>query len=206
MTTGPLGFGHRELPLPGHLCLIHDSYAELRLRQFDFLADALGDPQHGVGLFGAPGVAEHLRRDLEIDLDRSLDDEVRRGKLVLVESDPDPDVYLERVRETLDALSARGYALSRSLGRVSWNVPGFPEPEDQLWFESRLDALIASSQAIVVCAYDLSALPGCALAYGGVETHPQIVLGGQLTDNPSFIEPQRYFTERLLRLPWLTPP
>jgi hypothetical protein len=205
MTTVPLGFGHQDARLPGHLCLIHDSYAELRLRQFDFLAVALADPQQGVGLFGAPGVAAQLRRDLEIDLDRSLDDDVRRGKVVVVESDPDPDVYLERFRETLDGLSARGYALSRSLGRVSWNVSGFPEPEDHLWLESRLDALIASSQAILVCAYDLSALPGCALAYGGVETHPQIVMGGQLTENPSFIEPPRYFTERLLRLPWLTP-
>jgi hypothetical protein len=147
-----------------------------------------------------------LRRDLEIDLDRSLDDEVRRGKLVLVESDPDPDVYLERIRETLDALSAQGYALTRGLARASWNVPGFPEPEDHLWLESRLDAVIASSRAIVVCTYDLNSLPGCALAYGGVETHRQIVLGGQLIDNPSFIEPPRYFTERLLRLPWLTPP
>jgi hypothetical protein len=205
MTAVPIGSDDQEARVPSHLCLMHDSYTELRAWQRDFLGIALADPQQGVGLFGAPGVAAQLKRDLEIDLDRSLADEVRRGKLAIVESDPDADVYLERFRETLAGLSARGYVVTRALGRVAWNVPGFPAPEDHLWLESRLNAVVASGRTILVCAYDLTALPGSTLAYGGLETHPQIVLGGQLTDNPSFVEPDRYFADRLLRLPWLAP-
>jgi hypothetical protein len=55
------------------------------------------------------------------------------------------------------------------------------------------------------CAYDLTRMPGDALIYGGIETHPLIYLGGQLSANPQRVEPERYMTSRLLRLPWLQP-
>lgn len=203
MTTVPLGFGQQEARLPGHLSLFHDSYPELRALQREFLRIGIDDPEEGVALIGAPGVPAQLRRDLEADLGRSLEAEVRRGKLALVESDPDPDEFLERFRQTFETLDAQGYALTRALGRVSWGLSGFPAPEDQLWLESRLNSVIAASHVILLCAYDLCVLPGQALAYGGLETHPQIVLAGRVVDNPTFVEAGPYFAERLLGLPWL---
>jgi len=203
MTTVPSGFGDQETRLPGHIGLLYESHAERRARELDFLGVALADPQQGVAVFGAPGVAAQVKRDLERGLERSLDGEVRRGKVVLIESDTDPDVCLERFRDTLDVLTARGYAMTRLFARCAWNAPGFPSPEDQLWLEWRCHAIIESRQAIFVCAYDLTALPGSTIVYGGLETHPQMVLAGQLIDNPSFVESDRYFADRLLRLPWL---
>ena len=205
MTVVPLGFGDQQVSVPSHPCLFHDSYAEFRARQRDFLAIALSDPRQGMALFGAPGIPAQLLRDLELDLRRSLADEVRMGRLVLVESDPDPDVYLERFRDNLAGLVSREYATVRAVGRCTWNAPGFPAPEDQLWLESRLDAVIQATPTILLCAYDLTELSAFAIAYGGLETHRQIVVAGRLTDNPSFVEPGRYFSDRLLRLPWLTP-
>jgi len=206
MNTVPLGFGDQVASIPSHLCLFHNSDAELQVRERDFLQIALADPQQGAALFGAPGVAAQLQRNLEVALDRSLEDEVRRGRLVLIESDPDPDAYLERFRDSLEGLHARGYLMTRGFGRATWDLPGFPAREDHLWLESQLNALIEESQTILLCAYDVTTLPEAALAYGGLETHPRIVLGGRLIDNPSFVDASRYFADRLLRLPWLAPP
>ncbi len=206
MTAVPTGLVDHEAPVPGHIGLIHASHAERRAWQLAFLRVAFADPAQGAVLFGAPGVAAQLKRDLEGGLGRTLEGEVLRGKLVLIESDTDADVCLERIRDAVAGLSARGYAIARVSCRCTWSVPGFPAPEDQLWLESRVHSFVTSSQAIFLCAYDLTVLPGSALAYGCLESHPQIVLGGQLIDNPSFVEPDRYFAERLLRLPWLMPP
>jgi len=203
MSTISLGRHAQLAALPSHLCVFHESYAELRARQRDFLGLALNDRNEGALLFGAPGLPEQQMRDLEVDLGRSLDDDVRIGKLVLIHSDPDPDVCLERYRGALEALDQRGYAPVRAIGRCTWSLPGFPLPEDQLWLELRVGELIESSRAILLCAYDLATLPASAVVYGGFEAHSQIVLAGQLIDNPSFIGSDRYFVDRLLHLPWL---
>jgi hypothetical protein len=205
MTTAPSGFADQEALVPSHVCLFHDGYRELRAWQRDFFRIALADPQQGVSLIGVPGVPAHLKRDLEIDLGRSLEGEVQRGKLVLVEYDTDPCVFIERLQDALAGLSTRGYASTRALAMPMWDVPGFPLPEDHLWLESRLNAVVAGSATILICAYDLTALPASALAYGGLETHPQLMLAGRLTENPAFVEPDRYLADRLLQLRWLSP-
>src|SRR5216683_1590964 len=108
-------------------------------------------------------------------------------------------------KEALVLFGPRGVAdaLLRALeASVGWDLPDWPPPEDLLWMESHFTGAIAKLPVVVVCAYDLTRLPGDALIYGGIETHPLIYLGGQLSANPQFVEPERYITSRLSQLPW----
>jgi hypothetical protein len=93
----------------------------------------------------------------------------------------------------------------RAVAPVAWDTPGFAPPEDFLWIESRLNEIVAERRTIMLCTYDLSELPDDALTYGGLETHPLYALGGELIENPSFIQPAWYMESRLLHLRWLTP-
>ena len=145
-----------------------------------------------------------MLRDLREDLGEPIDAAVRAGRLVVVESVPDPNDYLERIRETLHGLSER-HSVVRGLGRVSWGALGYPLPEDHLWVESRIDEMLGGSRAFLLCSYDATEMPGTGLAFGGLETHPQILMGGRLVASPSFIDPARYVADRLLDLPWLAP-
>ena len=107
-------------------------------------------------------------------------------------------------RSLIEKLGAHEHV--RGFARVTWGLKGFPLPEDHLWLESQVNERLAARPAILVCAYDLGLLPGTSLIHGGLETHAQILIGGRLQGSPAFVEPSRYVTDRLMRLPWLTPP
>jgi hypothetical protein len=52
----------------------------------------------------------------------------------------------------------------------------------------------------VVCAYDVSQLPDKALIRGALETHPIMVIGDWLKENPSYLAPADYMGAFLLHL------
>lgn len=205
MTSVPLGIPDLNTAASGHLCLFHETDAVLRATVRDFMRVAIDDPRQGAALFGAPEVVHQTLASLELDLGRALDDDVRRGRLIVIESDPDPDICLELLRSAYSALQQRGYEKVRSVSRATWGLAGFPLPEDQLWLDSQLNEVLAGRPALLICTYDLGALPTSALVYGGLETHTHTIVSGQVAPSPAFVEPPRYFVDRLLHLPWLTP-
>jgi hypothetical protein len=205
MTTVPLGFCEREGPVPGHICLFHDTDAELRAAQLAFLRPAVDDLRQGILLLGPPGVGRHLLGVLESEVGRSLAGDVSSGRVALGVADRDGDQQLESYVTALDALIERGCEVIRAVAPVAWDAPGFAPPEDFLWIESRLNEIVAERRTIMLCTYDLGELPDDALTCGGLETHPLYALGGELVENPSFIEPARFMESRLLHLRWLTP-
>ncbi|MDP9282157.1 MAG: MEDS domain-containing protein, partial [Chloroflexota bacterium] len=91
----------------------------------------------------------------------------------------------------------------RVLSIVAWDAPKWPAPEDFLWIESRLDTACAALPVAIICAYDVTTMPGPALIYAGIESHKLVSIGGKLAANQLAVAPESYLTDRLLRLPWL---
>jgi DNA-binding CsgD family transcriptional regulator len=196
----PLGIGQQDVGVPAHIGLFYDAEPDLRLRQLEFLRPAIDDPRQGIVLFGPPGVARSMLGNLEADLGRSLDSEVRSGRLLIAQTDSDPDQLLENIRGALATLAARGTVAIRFIADVKWGAPGFPLPEDALWVESRVNEMLTDTEALVVCAYDVSKLPDRALVYGGLDTHPHVVIGDRLKENPSYLAPAEYMRALLVQL------
>ena len=73
-------------------------------------------------------------------------------------------------------------------------------PEDALWVESRVNEMLVDTKALVVCAYDVSRLSERALVYGGLDTHPHVVIGEQLKENPGYLAPAEYMRQLLRQL------
>jgi hypothetical protein len=192
-----------SLPVPSHIALLHRGEAELRDYALEFWKDGLQRPSEALFCFGEPGAGQRLLRALEQSVGRDLSPEYRSGRIVVGQADPDVDRQLDNLIEPLEALRARGTTLVRLIGIVAWDVPSFPPPEDFLWFESKVNEVIADFRVIAVCPYDVAQVPARAIAYGALETHPLVLSGGVLSENRQFIAPDRYVRERLLRLPWL---
>jgi hypothetical protein len=60
--------------------------------------------------------------------------------------------------------------------------------------------MLEDTKALVVCAYDVSRLPDRALVYGGLDTHPHVIIGDQLKENPSYLAPAEYMRRLLVQL------
>jgi DNA-binding CsgD family transcriptional regulator len=200
MNTTPLGIGDQDIAVPAHIGLFYDAEPDLRRVQLEFLRPAIDDPRQGIVLFGPPGVAQSLLSHLEADLGRSLDREVRNGRIIVAHTDTDPDQLLENIREALALLRAKGHGVIRFFADVKWGAPGFPLPEDALWVESRLNDLLADTGALVMCAYDVSRLPDKALILGGLQTHPIMVIGDWVTKSPNYLAPADYMRAFLLQM------
>ena len=200
MGTVALGIGQQDVSVPAHIGLFYDAEPDLRVRQLEFLRPAIDDPSQGIVLFGPPGIARGMLANLEADLGRSLESEVRSGRLLVAQTDSDPDQLLENIREALATLTARGSRAIRFIADVKWGAPGFPMPEDALWVESRVNELLHDTKALVVCAYDVSRLSERALVYGGLDTHPHVVIGEELRENPSYLAPAEYMRALLRQL------
>jgi DcmR-like sensory protein len=203
LNVGAGALDARALPLPSHIALFYRGEAELRDHALAFLKEGLDRPSEALFCFGEPSVGERLLRSLEESVGRELSPEYRAGRIVVGQADPDVDRQLDNVIGPLEGFRASGFTLIRFVGIVAWDVPTFPPPEDFLWFESKLNELISDFRVIALCPYDVAYMPARAIAYGGLETHPFVLSGGVLRENPQFIPPNRYLRERLLRLPWL---
>jgi hypothetical protein len=200
MNRAGLGIGGDVVAIPAHIGLFYDGASERRRARLEFLRPAIEDRRQGIMLLAPSSIAQSARRDLEADLGGSLDSDVRSGRVRVVHYSNDPDLFLENIRGALTALAAKGLDAIRVFAQVAWGAPGFPVPEDHLWAESRINYLLAGRQVIFVCAYDVSQLPGLALVNGGLETHPSVVIGGRLSDSPSYLEPPEYMRSLMLSL------
>ena len=203
MTELSLGSSREIAPVPAHIGHFYSGADDLA-DQLAFARSAIADPDRALLLFGPRGAADVLLRALEAHVGRDLATERVKGQIVLAHGDADPDQQLQTVLGTIRDLLSNGFKQIHILARVGWDIPDWPPPEDLLWLESRFTDAITPYPAVLFCAYDLTWMPGDALIYGGIETHPFIYLGGQLSANPQWVEPETYVTSRLSRLPWLS--
>ena len=195
-----LGVGDQEVPVPSHIGLIYDGESDRRRLQLQFLRPAIDDPYECAALLGAPGVAALMLRELEMDLGRPLAAEIRSGRVRLSEYMSEPDEMLELILQRAVADDERGCAVVRLFSHIAIpGTAGFPVPEDHLWTESRINALMSDTKGIYLCAYDASVMPAEALSSRVLETHPLVMIGDRLSVNPSYIQPAEYLRSVLRR-------
>jgi len=203
VTDVDLGFGGKHVSVPAHISLFHSGAADLG-EQLDFLRGAFGRSGDAVVLLGPAGAPAAFVKNIDSLLGRRLDGEITSGRLVLLEGDRDADAQLSELVQAITTLVKKGAAAVRVLVLVAWEVPGWPAAEDFLWIESRLESACADLPVAIVCAYDVTSLPGPALIYAGIESHGLVSIGGKVATNPLVVAPEAYLADRLLHLPWLT--
>lgn len=177
--------------MPSHICLFYYDDAELRER-LSFVKVGLDDPSQAVVLFGPRERLDQVLGFIAEAIGRDLADELRSGRIVLVDGAPDVPGTFANVATALDALVARGIVLIRFLGFIGWGKQDWPSDEELLRFESRVNDAVTRYPAIVVCGYRTSELAGPLLVFGGLQTHPLTFIGTTLYDNPHYMSPAEF--------------
>ena len=96
------------------------------------------------------------------------------------------------------AALARGVRLIRLLGNIGWNRDGWPNEADILEFEARVTGAAKQFPCVVVCMYDVRALPGHIMVHGAYETHPLTFCRNLVRQNTHYVEVDEYL-QRLRR-------
>jgi len=87
-----------------------------------------------------------------------------------------------------------GFPLSRIVCQMDWVVEGRSHVADVIEFESRVNDVWRRHDDAVICVYDLTKFGG-ETVIDIMRTHPMIVIGGSLQQNPFFVPPEEFLSE-----------
>jgi hypothetical protein len=106
----------------------------------------------------------------------------------------DKEAMMTLLEETLRSAKADGFVQTRVWANMEWALGEFPGVEDLVEYETRLNDFLPRYDGLVVCTYDLTKF-GASVVVDILRTHPLVILGGILQENPFFVLPDELLRE-----------
>lgn len=97
---------------------------------------------------------------------------------------------LAMMESELEDVRGRGFPLSRFVSHMEWALENLPGVNDLLEYETRFN-LVPSHGDPIICVYDLTRF-GADTVIDAIRTHPMVIIGGILHQNPFFIPPDEF--------------
>jgi MEDS: MEthanogen/methylotroph, DcmR Sensory domain len=106
----------------------------------------------------------------------------------------DQEAMLALIEEVLQSGATSGYPLTRLLAHMEWALLDKPGVDDLVEYETRLNYVLPKYDDPVICTYDLTKF-GSSVAMDIMRTHPVVIIGGVLQENPFFVPPDQFLLE-----------
>jgi len=88
----------------------------------------------------------------------------------------------------------QGFPVTRFWANMDWALEDFPGVHDIVEYEARANKFLPQYPAFVVCTYDLSKF-SAPVVMDIMRTHPQVIIGGLLQENPFYVPPDEFLAE-----------
>jgi hypothetical protein len=131
-------------------------------------------------------VAEAERKG-QLEVRRWEDAQFRDGRF-------DQERMLALIEEMLAEGKAQGFPLTRLLANMEWALEDRPGVEQLLEFETRVNYLMPRYDDALCCIYDLARF-NADVVISILRTHPMVIIGGILQQNPFFMPPDEFLRE-----------
>jgi hypothetical protein len=182
-----------------HICAFFNSIDEEHRVLRSFIKDGFDRGEKAFHIVDPELQAEHLKRLAEagINVEKAMDNgqlEVRQWADSYLRGEHfDQHAMLALIEDVLQSASADGYA-TRLLAHMEWALLDKPGVDDLVEYETRLNFVLPKYDDPVICAYDLSKF-GSSVAIDIMRTHPVVIIGGRLQENPFFVPPEQFLLE-----------
>ncbi len=199
-TSAPIRFAGSELNHVRHVCaFFNDDEEEYRVL-LPFIKDGFERGDKAVHVVSSGQLRDHVRRLTAAGIDTSAAERGGQFELRI-----DTDTYLrngsfdqDRMLEAFDQMASGnlkgGFQLSRIVCRMDWVVEGRSHIDDVVEFEARVNDVWNRHEDAVICAYRLSQFRGDDVV-DIMRTHPMVIVGGVLFENPFFVPPEELVPE-----------
>jgi MEDS: MEthanogen/methylotroph, DcmR Sensory domain len=199
-TNGAMQFAGGTLGSRRHICAFFNGIDEEHRVLRSFFKDGFDHGDKEFLVLDPEMREDHLRRLAEtgIDVDKVMGSgqlEIRSWQdAYLRDGRFDQDAMLTLIEEVLQSSRAAGYPLTRLLGHMEWALLDKPGVDDLLEYETRLNYMLPKYGDPVICTYDVSKF-SATVAMNILRTHPVVILGGVLQENPFFVPPDEFLLE-----------
>jgi hypothetical protein len=184
-----------------HVCAFFNSFDEEHRVLRSFFKDGFDKGDKAIHIVEAKNREEYLKGFVETGID--VEGVIEAGCLEVL---PWTDVYvrdhrfdqeamLATVERLIQSGAAAGYARTRLVGHhMDWLFTDKPAVNNLLEYEARLNGVLARYNDPVICNYDMSKF-GASVAIDIMRTHPVVIIGGLLRENPFFVPPDQFLEE-----------
>jgi hypothetical protein len=105
----------------------------------------------------------------------------------------DQEAMLVLLEEVLSGAKADGFGSTRLWSNQEWALGDSPGVQDLLEYETRVNYFLPKYDDMVVCTFDLTKFGGIVMDI--LRTHPMVIIGGVLQENPFFVPPDEFLRE-----------
>jgi hypothetical protein len=183
-----------------HICAFFNSLDEQHRVLRSFIREGIDRGEKALHFVDPARREDHLKRLAEagIDVERAMASgqlEVWRWQdAQLRGSRFDQDAMLAFIEEVLQSGAAAGYPLTRFLAHMEWALVDKSAIENLVEFETRVNYVSPKYDDPLICAYDLSKFSS-TVVMDIMRTHPVVLIGGVLQENPFFVPPDQFLLE-----------
>jgi hypothetical protein len=192
--VAPNTFGGR------HICAFFNGMDEHYRVLRSFIKDGFDHGDKAFHLIDPERREDHLRRLADAGIE--VEEAIASGQLEVHPWEDGPlhgdrfeqDTWLAGFEEVLQSGPASGYAKTRFLAQMEWALVDMPGIEDMIQFETRVNYVVPKYDDPVLCAYDLTKF-GASTVMLALRTHPMVIIGGLMQENPFYVEPEELLRE-----------
>ncbi len=199
-TTPPIPFAGSQLDQMRHVCAFFDSEDEEYRVLLPFIKDGfecghravhvVNPDQHEGHQHRLSGAGIDLiaaRKSGQFELRTSTETYLREGRF-------DQDRMLQAFEQIASGSPNNRFPLSRIVCHMDWAADGHSYVDDLVEFESRVNQVWERHEDVVICTYDLRKFGGDTVI-DVMRTHPMVIIGGILQQNPFFVPPEEFLRE-----------
>jgi MEDS: MEthanogen/methylotroph, DcmR Sensory domain len=97
--------------------------------------------------------------------------------------------------DSLSPAMSGGFRFARVVGEMSWALRSLPELDELSLYESEYNRFSSRYGLWGLCLYDLERFGG-GIIVDVLKTHPKILMGGMVLDNPHYLSPDEFLAQR----------
>ena len=105
----------------------------------------------------------------------------------------DGDRMIRVLEEVLEG-NRNKHKLTRLMGNMEWALVAAPGVTDVVEYEAKLNYVLPKYPDPIVCVYDLSK-HSASVVMDILRTHPMVIIGGVLQENPLYVPPDQLLAE-----------
>ena len=204
--VAPIPFAGSQLGETRHVCAFFNSEEEEYRVLLPFIKDGFRCGHKAVHVVNPGQHHEHLDRLVAAGIDTAASQQSGQFELrtsteaYLRDGHFDKDRMLKVFEQLASGNDKAGFPLSRIVCRMDWVVDQGSHVDDVVEFEARVNDVWSRHDDAVICTYHLGKFGGDTVI-DILRTHPMVLVGGILHQNPFFVPPSQFLRELRARRP-----
>ena len=184
-----------------HVCAFFHSREEEYRVMLPFIKDGFDRGEKAFQIVDPKLREEHLARLKTAEIDVISAEQSGQFELsdwddtYLKDGHFDTERLLSLVNEVMENGIEQGFPLTRLVGHMEWALEDRPGVDELLIYESGLNNISPEyKKNPLICVYDLAKFGG-DIVVDVLRTHPMVIIGGILHENPFFVPPDEFLRD-----------